>query len=340
MSVKQITVGQDSFLDIVANLVGVLIILIVVIGAQAQSAWDSEPADTEVTSAPEEMLRKLSLAADQVRKLEIDNAELEAQVSRESSVVAGLSEVRHRMLVQIEMIERDLAEKKLARRQQLDAQQQAELTRLEEQKKLAAKLASVEAETRALEVNLPESEVIDHFPNPIAKTVFSDEIHFQLRGGRIVYVPMDELVNKMRSEWKVKAEKLRRSNRTIETVGPVDNFRLQYELESETISVPTQRGSVGRQFVRFNRFSLVPLNEFLGENVDRALTEGAMFVSRLNRLTPSKTTVSIWVYPDSYSEYNQLKDWLYQNGFQVACWPMDFNKRISGGPNGFRTSAQ
>ena len=132
MSVKQITVGQDSFLDIVANLVGVLIILIVVIGAQAKTAWDPAQPETEVATAPQEILQKLSLAADQVRKLEIDNAQLENQILRESSVVAGLSEARHRMLVQIEMAERQLAEQKLERRQQLDAQQQAELERLEE----------------------------------------------------------------------------------------------------------------------------------------------------------------------------------------------------------------
>ena len=39
MSLKQITTGQDSFLDIVANLVGILIILVVVVGAQASASW-------------------------------------------------------------------------------------------------------------------------------------------------------------------------------------------------------------------------------------------------------------------------------------------------------------
>jgi hypothetical protein len=340
MSVKQITVGQDSFLDIVANLVGVLIILIVVIGAQAKTAWDSVKPDPDLATAPQEILQKLSLAADQVRKLEIDNAELENQISLESSVVAGLSEARHRMLVQIEMAERQLAEQQRERRQQLDVQQQEELARLEEQKTLASQLANIEAEFHAFSVNLPKSEVIDHFPNPIAKTVFSDEIHFRLRRGKIVYVPMDALVNKMRAEWKVKAEKLRRSNRTEETVGPVENFLLQYELQSETVSSPTQSGRVGQQIVRFNRFSLFPISEDIGTEVEQALAGETAFTSRLKRFKPAKTTVSIWVYPDSYSEYNQVKDWLYENGFQVACWPMDFNKRISGGPNGFRTSAQ
>ena len=31
--------GQDSFLDIVANLVGILIILVMVIGVRAKGAW-------------------------------------------------------------------------------------------------------------------------------------------------------------------------------------------------------------------------------------------------------------------------------------------------------------
>ncbi len=340
MSVKQITVGQDSFLDIVANLVGVLIILVVVIGAQAKTAWDASEEAPEMATAPQEVLQKLSLATDQVRKLEIDNAKLENQILSESSVVAGLSEARHRVLVQLELAERKLAEQKLERRRQLDAKQQIEMDRLEKRKQLALELESIQAESNALSANRPKSEVIDHFPNPIAKTVFSDEIHFQLRKGKIVYVPMDELVARMRSEWKVKAEKLRRSNRTVETVGPIENFRLQYELQTETVDSPMQDGRAVQQVVRFNRFSLFPVNETLGTNADQALTKGAEFTSRLNRLTPAKTTVSIWVYPDSYTEYNQVKDWLYENGFQVACWPMDFDKRISGGPDGFRTSAQ
>ena len=37
MAIREITTGQDSFLDIVANLVGVLIILVVIVGAQALS---------------------------------------------------------------------------------------------------------------------------------------------------------------------------------------------------------------------------------------------------------------------------------------------------------------
>ena len=46
MAIREITTGQDSFLDIVANLVGVLIILVVIVGAQATSAWNQvEPDD-------------------------------------------------------------------------------------------------------------------------------------------------------------------------------------------------------------------------------------------------------------------------------------------------------
>ena len=340
MSIKQITVGQDSFLDIVANLVGVLIILVVVIRAQAKTAWDASEHDPEIVAAPLEVLQNLSLATDQVRKLELDNAELENRILSESSIVAGLAEARHRVLVQLQLAERKLTEQKIERRRQLDAKQQAEMDRLGKQRELATQLEAIEAESNALSSSRPKSEVIDHFPNPIAKTVFSDEIHFQLRKGKLVYVPMDELVARMRSEWKVKAEKLRRSNRTVETVGPIENFRLQYELQTEAVNSPIQDGRAVQQIVRFNRFSLFPINENLGTEADQALAEGAEFTSRLTRLTPAKTTVSIWVYPDSYSEYNRVKDWLYENGFQVACWPMDFDKRISGGPDGFRTSAQ
>jgi hypothetical protein len=56
MSFIDLDEGQDSFLDIVANLVGVLIILVVVVGAQATSSFiatrpEAAPAVPQVDQA-------------------------------------------------------------------------------------------------------------------------------------------------------------------------------------------------------------------------------------------------------------------------------------------------
>ena len=50
------SLGHDSFLDIVANLVGILIILVVVIGAQAAVVWqNSNEESTELVSEYEKL---------------------------------------------------------------------------------------------------------------------------------------------------------------------------------------------------------------------------------------------------------------------------------------------
>jgi hypothetical protein len=115
---------------------------------------------------------------------------------------------------------------------------------------------------------------------------------------------------------------------------------MQYELVTETLREQTQHGTLERKSVRFNQFFLHPRAGEIGEPVEAALAEQSEFREMLSRFEPRKTTVSIWVYPDSYGEHNQIKSWLHENGFQMASWPLEQGRRISGGPNGFKTSAQ
>jgi len=367
MSVKQITVGQDSFLDIVANLVGVLIILVVVVGAQATSAWQADAKKTDSSqidqnkSNPSQIDPAQSIAAldaeiqtaktelevahDRVRKMEIDNRLLEDQIVQQADVMVDLASQRHHMLVQTQIVEQELEKRREETRlqqQRLTQEQQTRLDLQQRERKLESELLAIESEAAAVAAAAapPKSEVIDHYPNPIAKTVFSEEVHFQLRGGKLSYVPLEELISRMKSEWKVKSEKLKTAHRTMETVGPIGNFRLQYELDTETVSQLTQFGEIQRQAVRFDGFTILPSSENLGDPVSDALRENSEFTQVLGRYPQGKTTVSIWIYPDSYAAYNELKGWLYQHDYKIAVWPLEAGARISGGPNGFRTSAQ
>ena len=347
MSDKQITTGQDSFLDIVANLVGILIILVVVVSAQATASWSKAEPRAELTDKMKTLEDQLSKSSDIVAKLEIDNQQLEDRIIEENLLAADLTEQRHQMLVQMEIIKRQMQQKRDERQEQLeraDDQQQQNARQQSgfaaESKSLESELKDLERETRAVAAQSSKSEVINHYPNPIAKTVFSEEIHFQLANGKLAFVPMDELIFRMKSEWKVKAEKLKQATRTVETVGPIKNFRMQYELVSETFQEQTQHGPVEGKAVRFNQFFLYPRSGEFGETADNALTDGSEFREILSRYEPRKTTVSIWVYPDSFPEHNQVKSWLHENGYQMASWPLEHGRKISGGPNGFKTSAQ
>ena len=64
------------------------------------------------------------------------------------------------------------------------------------------------------------------------------------------------------------------------------------------------------------------------------------FYSDFQIVGPDRTTISVWVYPDSYDEFMTLKKELHRQGFQIASWPLEHGRPISGGPRGFKTSAQ
>ena len=66
--------GYDSFLDIIANLVGILIILVVVIGAQVSSQWSQTQVEEPGEYAKELANLKVALqeANYKANKVELD----------------------------------------------------------------------------------------------------------------------------------------------------------------------------------------------------------------------------------------------------------------------------
>jgi hypothetical protein len=345
---NMITEGQDSFLDIVANLVGILIILVVLVGAHAsQRTVENRPeVDQRLQEQLADVAKAVDKQSDQARKLHIDNRQLEQQIVEENQLAAALSDRRHQMMVQLELVKHAVADKN----QQLDAQlakfDEAEQEKLKREIELAAaeqelneKLEQINSQTIALAASFQpiQDKTLTHYPNPIAKTVFSKEIHFRLADGKLSWVPLDNLIAAMKAQWRVKAEALETADRTTETVGPIGGFRLQYQLAASDIGPPGQRR--GRS-VRFDNFRVIPQPGLAGETIDKALAQGSAFRRALSEFEPGQTTVSIWLYPNGFDDHRKIKIWLHENGFQMASWPLQYGRHISGGPKGFKTSAQ
>ena len=365
MSLKNLDQGQDSFLDIIANLVGVLIILVVIVGAQATSSMVSlseneatSEAQLEIAAAEAQaeaqaeaeadlafeqleskMKAELSVLEDAANKFRYDRIRLQQQTDDEKRLAQQLATRRHAMLVQLEAVRAIQKERKQEVLNKLNQQQQKQLELQSQKIRLVAQLESLNKSINAVAASRIESsvETIEHFPNPIAKTVFSNEVHFRLDRGKIVHVPLDELVEQMKGELRLKAEKLEQSDGTRETIGPINGFRLQYELG---IALDHRTNRPNARIVHFKQFTIVPVDPNAGEPLSDALQDGSRFSNLLKRMEPRRTTVSVWVYPNSYDEHAALKDWLYERGYQMASWPLRNGRPISGGPNGFRTSAQ
>ena len=328
-----ITTGQDAFLDIVANLVGILIILVVLVGAHARTSISSLPPDDQIS----DQVIAANLAADSaVSKMKVlvaDNEEIEVLIDQENAVARQLTEVRHQRLVALETLKKqfEIKQQELGEQQQDVLKQQSEKIAL---KRRLKELADTTAAVSSMKTNASDAKTIDHYPNPIARTVFSQEVHFRLTGGKLVHVPLDALVEKMKQDWRLIAERRSEFNNSRDTIGPIGNFRLQYELETASTA-----GS--RRQIKFKRFALYPVLENGGEPVEAALSDSSSdWNAVLANYDPTQTTVSIWVYPDSFDDHAMVKQWLHASGFKMASWPLEFGRLISGGPNGLRTSAQ
>jgi hypothetical protein len=58
------------------------------------------------------------------------------------------------------------------------------------------------------------------------------------------------------------------------------------------------------------------------------------------RLADPQTTLTFWVYPDSFAAYRRLQEFAQSEGFAVATRPLPHGVAIAGSPNGSRSSSQ
>ena len=60
----------------------------------------------------------------------------------------------------------------------------------------------------------------------------------------------------------------------------------------------------------------------------------------MDRLAPEHTTVTFWVYPESFALYRQLRDYLHQHNIEVAGRPLPQGQLIASSRNGKRSRGQ
>ncbi len=322
-------------MDIVANLVGILIILVIVIGAQATDAMVE--AAPEVASVVEPEPEVDPAAAQSAVDAVLDDIHrIDTKLKRQQVEVMYRLKERDKMLEVVTMIEQGLQERRAqlddAGRQRLDSSRELMTARME--------MEDLKASQRALQSETPPENVIEHLPTPMAKTVFGKEVHFQLSQGRLTYVPWDELVAQLKEEAPHKVWKLKDVPRVTETIGPVRGFRMHYTLRRTPLVNPMSGGRAARQQVELDRFVIVPVRDDMGEPLSQAMRDGSEFRSILGLYGPDRTTVTVWVYPDSFNEFRELKTSLFRDGYLAAGRPMPEGQPIGGSPQGTRSAAQ
>ena len=123
-------------------------------------------------------------------------------------------------------------------------------------------------------------------------------------------------------------------------VGPVGAFSLEYELVR---AVPgSMEELLARKSVRFELggWELLPESDIRGETLESTRGPLSEFSRAINRMSPDRSTITLWVYPDSFTLFKQIRDELTERGFSVAARPLPAGMTIRGSPMGTQSAAQ
>ncbi|MDR1963721.1 MAG: hypothetical protein LBQ50_08075 [Planctomycetaceae bacterium] len=337
--------GQDSFLDLVSNIVGILLILLMVAGIRAQNSLP-EPEEPTVQYADQPILAEIQTKYETFQEKEIAALKLREDVETIHEQTAILDEhIQSQARQYAEMfdmmtsvraaIETVAEEKDQETKEKIETQRQLQ--------EIETKLGQIGKTKQWLQSNRPKSTVIENIPTPISKAVGDKdrEAHFRLLGGKIVYVPFLELFEKMRLEIAQNQHQYFKQKWSEGKIGPLDQFYLEYLLASYDIPMQDVYGSGVGKSLQLEYAEMVPVQEPLGEPFKNAITSpDSELKRRLKMYRQDIYTITVWVYPDSFEEFVEFKKFLYSQGYRVAARPLELGTPISGSPRGSKSAAQ
>lgn len=195
--------------------------------------------------------------------------------------------------------------------------------------------AKIESELRALNAaERPRRKALVD-KSPVAKPPAGDEYHFEVRRERVAFIDLERLLDKVKSDARMQ---IRMSNgiRPVSGVaGPVGAFSLRYEVMRLDDGSDPRMGNFG-----LSGWEIVPDQDVRGETFDQISAPSSEFSRAINRLNPGRDVVTLWVYPEGFPLYRQIRDMLHAKGFYVAARPLPESMPIRGSPSGSASSAQ
>ncbi|MDR2762437.1 MAG: hypothetical protein LBB88_07555 [Planctomycetaceae bacterium] len=365
--------GQDSFLDIVSNIVGILIILVMIAGVRAQhtdvnpivpitdelagtsSTMSNKSNDklndetnaksTETTKyADEKQIHTLEEKLDEYKRKEqnaqnIRQTMTDIQITSEQIVEQiQLQENERNKLLDLIVdlrteIEIHAEEKGEETKNQIELQRQIN--------EINAKLEQIERTKQWIESERPQAIKLENKPTPISKTVEESEAHFRIKNGKIVYVPIVELNESFKQEFtssRKKFNNLFANKTTTGRVGPISDFVMDYLVVRYGAS--SGGGEIGQRLV-LDSAVYTTKKENAGTHYKDAITQpNSDFLRLVQLLRQDIYTITFWVYPDSFEAYSEVKQFLHSKGYKVAARPLNPNDEIRASSRGTKSSAQ
>lgn len=309
--VREIEFSFDSFLDVVANVVGIILRLILVawVGARSYKAVApsvpsaaltreeiAELPDPKDPLAPELERQRRELAQAQTNLLEQLK---EWQKLRQDSTLTA--EELARLTAQFQEVDTERKNVESKTQQDIKTARNAALSLEEIRERSKRVVAEIEALRKA-----PASKQTLRYRTPVSHPLQSEELLFECRYGRISFIDYGKFKAEIDNAL-IDGEKLRGTGRfssVTETAGP---FRMHYAVELDSY---TQKPALS--------WEIEPVAFVRGEALEQALAPGSEFRRVIDSIEPGSTAVTLCVYPDSFPLYRKLRDYMHERDIVVA----------------------
>jgi hypothetical protein len=343
--VREIPFSFDSFLDVVANVCGIIIRLILVawVGARSYHAVAAHKTLEDAAPVPavhnaadplEPALARQRAELEQEQKRLLDQLRLQQQVqtltANQGEQLTALEAAEANLMNQRQQVEQSSVD-------QQRAAQCAQLTLAE----LKARSDHLAAELRELE-SQPAATKTLHYRTPISRPIHTDELHFECQAGHICFIDLQAFLIEIRRNLEDKSKLLKSQWEVSGIAGPVGAYRLRYSIDRER--GPLDLGSLPSGDASF-RYGLAgwvvePITQQRGETPEEALQAGSQFRRLIEALDPEQGVVTLWVYPDSFALYRQLRDYMHEHNIEVAGRPMPPGLPIASSRQGTASRGQ
>jgi hypothetical protein len=183
------------------------------------------------------------------------------------------------------------------------------------------------------------------YGTPISRPVQAEEVMFECHRGKVTVIDINGFMAEVKQGMNEKGRQLRTRWQVEDVAGPIGAFRLRYTVErlrSTTDNLtggdsPTDRGGYS---YGLSGWVVEPITANRGETLQDALAKGSEFRRVADELLPNQAVATFWVYPDGFTLYRALRDYLHERDVEVAGRPLTPQTPIAGSRHGMRSQGQ
>ena len=368
--------GSDSFLDILCNMVGILVILIVIAGMRVSRApvvlpdlmAKVEPAPPTVLDDPVELgepktmqwaveaappvvvkelpppARPAPLAPlDPPQELVQETPAIQADLNALTIQLEDVDEQAKAAKQRIADKENEVADAQ-KRFAQISTDQQAIADSVtEKQQSLAtmmATLTTLEKELRDARATAPKVKILKHSTTPVSRYVSGTEVHFRLANNKVSVVPVEMLVERLQAQIQRQRDFLLSREYFESSVGPIDGYKMEFTLERSKPTPSEELNMAGRLIkMEVTGWQIRVEPGVIEETAEQALTQGSNYLRTVESAGPI-AALTFWVYPDSFEAHRVLLESAQARGWSIASRPLPDGVPIAGSPKGTKSLAQ